>query len=119
MSSAGGPGSVRKCHGTALADLGDTGFDRDGKEGRLYDLQLSEGVYKRKEVTLGEVGTLKFDELSDVGTSHVIPKRSHTLVFTGSKWIAFADPVQTVWLIDIHLSPPHVVTGNSIKLGKW
>ena len=49
MVDAGGPRSVRKCHGVALADLGDTeGFGREGKEDRLYAFQLSEGVYKRK-----------------------------------------------------------------------
>ena len=48
MVKAGGPESVRKCHGVALADLGDTEcFGRDGKEDRLYAVQLSEGVYKR------------------------------------------------------------------------
>ena len=57
MVDAGGPGSVRKCHGVALSDLGETeGFDRDGKEERLYAFQLSEGVYKRKEFTCEGVG---------------------------------------------------------------
>ena len=88
-----GPGSVRKCPGVALADLGDTeGFDKDGEENQLYGLQLSDGVYKRKKVT--QEGSLKFEELSDVDTSHVVPKRLHTLVFTGEKWFPFADPVQ-------------------------
>ena len=55
MVDAGDPRSVRKCHGIALADLGDTeGFGSEGNEDRLYDSQLSEGVYKRKEVTLLE-----------------------------------------------------------------
>ena len=69
-----------------MADLGDTkGFDREGKEDRLYAFQLSEEVYKRKEVTLEGVGSQKFGELSDIDTSHAFPKRVHTLVFTGSK----------------------------------
>ena len=93
MVDAGGPGSVRKCHGVALADLGDTeDFYRDGKEDRLYTFQLSEGVYKRKEVTHEWVGSLKFGELSHLDTSHAVPKRAHTLAFTGSEWVAFADP---------------------------
>ena len=67
MVDAGGPGIIRKCHGVALADLGDTeGFGRDGKEDRLYAFQLFEGVYKRKEVTREGVGSLKFGELSGV-----------------------------------------------------
>ncbi|MCU7887054.1 MAG: hypothetical protein KZQ59_01420, partial [Candidatus Thiodiazotropha sp. (ex Lucinoma aequizonata)] len=78
-----------------MADLGDTeGFDRGGKEDRLYAFQLSEGLYKRKEVSLEGVGSLTFAELSDVDVSQAVPKQVHTLAFTGSKWVAFADPVQ-------------------------
>ena len=83
MVDAGGPRSVRKCHGIALADIRDTeGFGREGKEVRLYAFQLSEGVYKRKKVTLEGVRSQKFGELSDIGTSHAVPKRIHTLAFT-------------------------------------
>ena len=33
MGDPGGPGSIRKCHGVALADLGDAeGFSEDGEE---------------------------------------------------------------------------------------
>lgn len=118
MVDASGPGSVRKCPGVALADLGDTeGFERDGKEDRLYAFQLSEGVYKRKEVTL-EGMSVKFGELSDVDVSQAVPKRLHTLAFTGSKWMAFADPVPTGWLIDIKLSSPYVETGKRHKVRK-
>ena len=50
MVDAGGPGSVRKCSGVALADLGDVEvFDRSGEEDQLYAFQLSDGVYKRKK----------------------------------------------------------------------
>ena len=94
MVDTGGPQSIRKCHGVALADLGDTeGFGRDGKEDRLYAFQLSEGVYKRKEVTLEGMGSQNFGALSDIDTSHAVPKRIHTVAFTGSKWVAFADPL--------------------------
>ena len=110
MVDAGGLRSVRKCHWVALADLGDTGgFGREGKENRLYAFQLSEGVYKRKEVTLEGVRSQKIGELSDKDTSHAVPKRIHTLAFTGSKWVAFADPLQqTGRLIDIKIISPHV-----------
>ena len=118
MVDASGPGSVRKCPGVALADLGDTeGFETDGKEDRLYAFQLSEGVYKRKEVTL-EGMSVKFGELSDVDVSQAVPKRLHTLAFTGSKWLAFADPVPTGWLIDIKLPSPYVETGKRHKVRK-
>ncbi|MEW8317035.1 MAG: hypothetical protein AB2691_00740 [Candidatus Thiodiazotropha sp.] len=120
MADAGGPGSVRKCPGVALADLGDTeGFGKDGAEDRLYAFQLSEGVYKRKEVTLEGVGSLKFGELSDVDVSQAVARRLHTLAFTGSRWVAFADPAQQAgWLIDINLSSPYVVTGKGHKIRK-
>ena len=51
MVDAGGPGSVRKCPGAALADLDDVeGFDRSGEEDQHYAFQLSDGVYKRQKV---------------------------------------------------------------------
>ena len=44
-------------------DLGYTGgFGREGMEDRLYAFQLSEGVYKRKKVTLEGVGLQNFGE---------------------------------------------------------
>ena len=90
MVDAGGPGSVRKCPGVALADLGDVeGFDRSGEENQLYTFQLSDGVYKRK---FRPPGLLKFKELSDADISHAVPRRLHSLAFTGIKWVAFADP---------------------------
>ena len=96
MADAGGPGSARKCPGVALADLGDTeGFEKGGEEGQLYAFELSDGVYKRKKVTAQERGgAQKLGELSDVDVSFAVPRRLHTLAFTGSRWVAFADPVQ-------------------------
>ena len=112
-------GSTRKCPGVALADLGDTeGFEKGGEEGRLYAFELSNGVYKRKKVTEGG-GAQKLGELSDVDVSYAVPKRLHQLAFTGSKWIAFADPTQqTGWLIDIRISSPYVATGQHLKVRK-
>ena len=104
MGDAGGPGSARKCPGVALADLRDTeGFEKGGEEGQLYAFELSNGVYKRKKVTTKEGGRVqKLGELSDVDVSYAVPKRLHQLAFTGSKWIAFADPTQQMgWLINI------------------
>ena len=94
MVDAGGPGSDRKCPGMALADLDDVeGFDRSGEEDQLYAFQLSDGVYKRKKVHPSEgIGSLKFEELSNVDISHAVPRRLHSLAYTGSKWVAFADP---------------------------
>ena len=41
------------------------------------------------------------------------------LAFTGSRWVAFADPVQqTGWLIDIWISSPYVATGREHKVWK-
>ena len=107
MGDAGGPGSARKCPGVALADLGDTeGFDKGGEEGQLYAFKLSDGMYKRKKVTTREGGgAQKLGELSDVDVSYAVPRRLHQLAFTGSKWVAFADPTQQMgWLIDIRRS---------------
>ena len=60
-------------------------------------------------------GVTIFGELSDIDTSHAVPKRIHTLAFTGSKWVAFADPLQqTGWLIDIKIISPH-----RAQSGRW
>ena len=105
----------------ALADLGDIeGFEKGGEEGQLYAFELSDGVYKRKKVSTQEGGRAqKLGELSDVDVSYAVPKRLHQLAFTGSKWIAFADPTQqTGWLIDIRISSPYVATGQHHKVPK-
>ena len=120
MADAGGPGSARKCPWVALADLGDTeGFKKGGEEGQLYAFELSDGVYKRKKVTAQEGGgAQKLGELSD-DISYAVPRRLHTLAFTGSKWVAFADPVQeTGRMIDIRISSPYVATGREHKVRK-
>ena len=121
MADAGGPGSARKCPGLALADLGDTeGFEKDGEEGQLYGLQLSDGMYKRKKVATQEGGgAQKLGELRDVYVSYAASRRLHKLAFTGSRWVAFADPVQeTGWLVDVKVSAPYVVTGQQHKIWK-
>ena len=71
----------------ALADLGDTEeFEKGGEEGQLYAFELSDGVYKRKKVAAQEGGgAQKLGELSDVDVSYAVPRRLHTLAFTGSK----------------------------------
>ena len=105
----------------ALADLGDTeGFEKGEEEGQLYTFELSDGVYKRKKVTAQEGGgAQKLGELSDVDVSYAVPRRVHQLAFTGSKWVAFADPTQqTGWLIDIRISSPYVATGREHKVRK-
>ena len=64
-----------------------------------------------KGVTLSSVST--------VDISHAVPKRAHTQAFTGSKWVAFVDPVQqSGWLIDIKIISPHVATGKRHKVRK-
>ena len=121
MGDAGGPGSARKCPGVALAHLGDTeGFEKGGEEGQLYAFKLSDGVYKRKKVTTQEGGgAQKLGELSDVDVSYAVLRRLHQLAFTGSMWVAFADPVQeTGWMIDIRISSPYVATGQHHKVRK-
>ena len=112
MSDASGPGSARKCPGLALADLGDIeGFEKDGEEGQLYGLQLSDWVYKRKKVVTQEGGgAQKLGGLSDMDLSYAAPRRLHTLAFTGSRRVDFAEPVQEMgWLVDVKVSAPYVV----------
>ena len=114
MADAGGPGSARKCPWVALAYLGDTeGFDKGGEEGQLYAFELSDGMYKQKKVTTQEGGGgQKLGELSKVDVSYAVQ-----LVFTGSRWVAFADPVQEMgWMIDIQISSPYVATGQHHKV---
>ena len=95
--------------------LGDTeGFDKGGEEGQLYAFELSDRVYKRKKGhrPRGGLGA-EARRLSDVDVSNAVPRRLHTLAFTGSKWIAFADPVKTMgWMINIRISSPYVATGQ-------
>ena len=66
------------------------------------------------------LGSLKFEELSDDDISHTVQRRFHSLAFTGSKWVVFADPPpqQTGWLIDFKISSLFVVTGKKHKLRK-
>ena len=107
MGDVGGPGSARKCTRMALANLGDTeGFEKGGEEGQLYAFELSDWMYKRKKVTTQEGGgAQKLGELSVVSVSYAVPRRLHQLAFTGSRWVAFEDPVQeTGWMIDIRIS---------------
>ena len=92
----------------------------DGEEGQLFGLQLSDGVYKRKKVVTQEGGGVqKLGELSHVDVSYAAPRQLHTLALTGSRWVAFADPVQeTGWLVDIKVLAPYVVTGQQHKIRK-
>ena len=78
------------------------------------------GSTKERQITPSEgIRSLKFEELSDVDISHAVPRRLHSLAFTGDKWVAFADPVQqTGWLIDLKIASLYVVTGKEHKLRK-
>ena len=120
MGDAGGPGSARKCPGVALADLGDTeGFEKGGEEGQMYAFELSDGCTNEKRSQPKRGGAQKLGKLSDVDVSYAVPRRLHTLAFTGSKWVAFADPVQkTGWMIAIRISTPYVATGRGHKVRK-
>ena len=118
MGEAGGPGSARKCPWGGFSRS--QGFEKGGEEGHLYAFELSDGVYKRKKVTTQEGGgAQKLGELSNVDVSYAIPRQLHQLAFTGSRWVAFADPVQeTDWMIDIRISSPYVATGQHHKVRK-
>ena len=119
MGYAGGPGSVRKCHGVTLADLGDIeGFDDDGEEDGLYTFQLADGMYRRKKLPQEENGPLKFEELSNVDLSHATPKRVHTLVFDGKKWFPFANPIKQDGLLTLEFRLRISRQDSSIRFGR-
>ena len=89
---------------------------------RKIDCMLSsclKGCTKERTSPVKGWVSLKSGELSDLDTSHAIPKRVHPLAFTGSEWVTFADPVQqTGWLIHIKIISPHVATGEMHKVQK-
>ena len=77
------------------------------------------GVQTKKGHRPKRGGAQKLGELSDVDVSYAVPRRLHTLAFTGSKWVAFADPFQeTGWMIDIRISSPYAATGQHHKVRK-
>ena len=57
-------------------------------------------------------GAQKLGELSYVDLSYAAPRHLHTLALTGRKWVAFANPVPTGWLVDVKVLAPYVVTGQ-------
>lgn len=120
MVDAGGPGSVQKCAGLSLADLpGTQGFGQDGEENQLYAFQLSDGVYKRRAVSLDALGTLGLGDLSDVDVSNAIPRRVHDLAFTGSQWVLFVNPIRRIgWYMDIRVASTYILTGKQHKIRK-
>ena len=78
------------------------------------------GSTKEKKFTPSEgIRSLKFEELRDGDISHAVPRRLHSLAFTGDKWVAFEDPVQqTGWLIDLKIASLYVVTEKEHKIRK-
>ena len=78
------------------------------------------GSTKEKKFIPSEgIRSLKFEELSDVDISHAVPRRLHSLAFTGDKWVGFADPFQQDgWLIDLKIASLYVVTEKKHKLRK-
>ena len=54
------------------------------------------GVQTKKVTAQEGSGAQKLGGLSDVDVSYAVPRQLHTLAFTGSKWVAFADQ-ETGW----------------------
>ena len=89
-----------------------------GRGTAVWPPAVRRGVQTKKVVTQEGGGTQKLSELSDVDASYAAPRR-HMVAFTGSKWVAFADPVQeTGWLVDVKVSAHYVVTGQHHKVRK-
>ena len=115
MADTGGPRSVRKFHGTALAILLTLKVSA-GTE-RKVDYMLSSCLKGYTKVTIE--GKFKFDELSNRGI-YAVPKRVHSLVFTESKWVAFADPIQKQdGLFTKTSSLRTSLLRKSTKFGRW
>jgi hypothetical protein len=89
--------------------LGDTeGFGAPGTEDVVYGLQLSEGVYKRKEIVSVSGGVVsKFGDLSDVEVGTPYTGYRYELVFDeNGKWTLH--PVFDQWVVNMRLDPTHV-----------
>lgn len=119
MVDASGPGQYKQCTTTGLANLGDTdGFGEPGVEDKLYGLQLSDGIYKRKEITfkLPAVDLPSLEDLSNVDISEKVPNtRNHFVLLDNGSWVLL--PVIR-WLVDIRLAPPYVLSGRSHTIKK-
>ena len=57
--------------------------------------QLSDGVYKRTQITQEGIGSLKFGALDDVDVSYAFENRVLTFVYANMKWVAFCGPPLT------------------------
>lgn len=115
MADTGGPRSIRKFHGTALAILLTLKVSA-GTE-RKVDYMLSSRLKGYTKVTIE--GKFKFDELSNRGI-YAVSKRVHSLVFTESKWVAFADPIQKQdGLFTKTSSLRTSLLRKSTKFGRW
>lgn len=121
MVDQGGPGTVniKACTSTGLADLGDTvGFDEPGKENELYAFQLEEGIYKRKEVSVGGVQT--FGELTDVNLEAAVQNKPYQFILHGDEWIPYFDPLAANggWDLDVKIEQPYIHIGKDHELRK-
>lgn len=119
MVDPGGPGThnIKPCTTLGLVDLGDTdGFDVSGIENQLYAFQLSEGTYKRKEITSNGGGVNKFSELADVNVDGVVVNKPHHLVLSDDDtWVPY--PVDN-WDLDFEIKQPYVSIGRNHALQK-
>lgn len=124
MADAGGPGThnVKPCTTLGLADLGDTkGFDDPGMENKLYAFQLSEGLYKRKEVNVGGDGALTFGELTDVNVDGVEQNKPYQFILNENNvWGPYEDPIEAAggWEIDMQIIQPYITIGKNHEFRK-
>ena len=122
MTDAGGPGAIKQCLTTGLADLGDTeGFSEAGTENTLYAFQLSGGVYKRVEVPAPQQSApLKFGDLNDVTVTSLVANRDYKLHYTGTEWKPAIDTINALggWDLDIKLVHPYLSLGAAHAVKK-
>ena len=120
MTDAGGPGAIKQCLTTGLADLGDTeGFSAAGTENTLYAFQLSGGVYKRVEVP-AQSAPPNFGDLNDVTMPSLVANRYYKLHYTGTEWKPAIDTINSLggWDLDIKLAHPYLSLGAAHAVKK-
>jgi len=115
-----GPVLPVHCSTVELKDLGDTiDFDKEGKEGMIYGLQLNnKGFYARKEIDdrfplLKQIRDLDLPDTVTDGAIYALKKNK-------GKWIihSLESEVKILWLIHFEFYSPHTLMGEESSFRK-
>ena len=109
-----GPSIPVKCSTIELKYLADTlDFDKEGKEGSIYGLELNEkGLYVRKEIEENKQQFPKLQQIRDLDTTSAENDKEYNLKRVNNKWIINSLPVKIPWLILFEFFSPHTLIGN-------